>query len=89
MTGNRFGRMPSSSAYMDAFNKSTQLGQAVTDSNQNVQIELIKQNLTQLGDTVNLLSRSIEEELLKMSHKIGEEDSISVTDQLAWFMNGD
>ena len=74
---------------MDAFNKATQLGQAVTDSNQNVQIELIKQNLTRLGDTVNLLSRSVEEELLKMSHKISEDDSVSVTDQLAWFMNAD
>ena len=89
MTGNRFGRMPSSSAYMDAFNTATQFGQVVTDANQTAQIKALKQNLAKLGGDFNLLSRAVEEELLKMSHKIGEEDSISVTDQLAWFMNGD
>jgi|TARA_E500000305_G_C3982957_1_gene217887 hypothetical protein len=89
MSGNRFGRMPSSSAYMDAFNTATQFGQAVTDANQTAQITALKQNLAKLGGDFNLLSRAVEEELLKMSHKISEEDSISVTDQLAWFMNGD
>ena len=89
MTGNRFGRMPSSSAYMDAFNTATQFGQAVTDANQTAQITALKQNLAKLGGDFNLLSRAVEEELLKMSHKISEEDSVSVTDQLAWFMNGD
>ena len=87
MSGNRFGRMPSSSAYMDAFNTATQFGQAVTDANQTAQITALKQNLAKLGGDFNLLSRAVEEELLKMSHKISEEDSISVTDQLAWFMN--
>jgi len=89
MSGNRFGRMPSSSAYMDAFNTATQFGQAVTDANQTAQITALKQNLAKLGGDFNLLSRAVEEELLKMSHKISEEDSISVTDQLAWFMKGD
>ena len=89
MSGNRFGRMPSSSAYMDAFNTATQFGQAVTDANQTAQITALKQSLAKLGGDFNLLSRAVEEELLKMSHKISEEDSISVTDQLAWFMNGD
>ena len=89
MSGNRFGRMPSSSAYMDAFNTATQFGQAVTDANQTAQITALKQNLAKLGGDFNLLSRAVEEELLKMSHKISEEDSVSVTDQLAWFMNGD
>ena len=89
MVGNRFGRMPSSSAYMDAFNTATQFGQAVTDANQTAQIEAIKQNLAKLGADFNLLSRAVEEELLKMSHKISEDDSVSVTDQLAWFMNAD
>ena len=89
MSGNRFGRMPSSSAYMDAFNTATQFGQAVTDANQTAQITALKQNLAKLGGDFNLLSRAVEEELLKMSHKVSEEDSISVTEQLAWFMNGD
>ena len=43
----------------------------------------------QLKNDMNVLASAVEQELLKMSHKIGEEDSISVTDQLAWFMNGD
>ena len=38
---------------------------------------------------MNVLASAVEQELLKMSHKISEDDSISVTDQLAWFMNGD
>ena len=42
-----------------------------------------------LREDINKLASSIEQELLKMSHKISEEDTISVTDQLAWFMNGD
>jgi hypothetical protein len=41
----------------------------------------------QLKNDINVLASAVEQELLKMSHKIGEEDSISVTDQLAWFMN--
>ena len=89
MSGNRFTRMPSSSAYIVAFNRATQLGQAVTDANQSRQIEALKQNLVKLGGDFNLLSRAVEQELLKMSHKISEDDSVSVTDQLAWFMNAD
>ena len=89
MSGNKFNRLPSSSAYMDVFNTATQLGQAVTDTNQNIQIESLKQNLAKLGGDFNLLSRAVEEELIKISHKISEDDSISVTDQLAWFMNAD
>ena len=41
----------------------------------------------QLKNDMNVLASAVEQELLKMSHKIGEEASISVTDQLAWFMN--
>ena len=36
---------------------------------------------------MNMLASALEQELLKMSHKIGEEDSISVTDQLTWFFS--
>ena len=45
--------------------------------------------IIQLKNDMNVLVAAVEQELLKMSHKIGEEDSVSVTDQLAWFMNGD
>jgi len=52
----------------------------VTNAKQDVQIKMLYQDL-------NRLAASVEREFLKMSHKIGEEDSISVTDQLAWFMS--
>ena len=42
--------------------------------------------IIQLKNDMNVLVAAVEQELLKMSHKIGEEDSVSVTDQLAWFM---
>jgi hypothetical protein len=48
-----------------------------------------QRDINQLKNDMNVLVAAVEQELLKMSHKIGEEDSISVTDQLAWFMNGD
>ena len=41
----------------------------------------------QLKNDMNVLASAVEQELLKMSHKIGEEDSISVTDQLTWFFS--
>ena len=44
-------------------------------------------DIFQLKNDMNVLASAVEQELLKMSHKIGEEDSISVTDQLAWFMS--
>jgi len=40
-----------------------------------------------LREDINKLASAIEQELLKMSHKIDEDDSISVSDQIAWFMN--
>ena len=45
--------------------------------------------IMQLKNDMNVLASAVEQELLKMSHKISEDDSVSVTDQLAWFMNGD
>ena len=38
---------------------------------------------------VTFIRDLVEQELLKMSHKISEDDSISITDQLAWFMNAE
>ena len=43
--------------------------------------------ILQLKNDMNVLASAVEQELLKMSHKIGEEDSISVTDQLTWFFS--
>ena len=43
----------------------------------------------QLKNDMNVLASAVEQELLKMSHKISEDDSISITDQLAWFMNAE
>ena len=45
--------------------------------------------IMQLKNDMNVLASAVEQELLKMSHKISEDDSVSVTDQLAWFMNAD
>ena len=43
----------------------------------------------QLKNDMNVLASAVEQELLKMSHKISEDDAISITDQLAWFMNAE
>ena len=43
--------------------------------------------INKLRYDINVLASAVEQELLKMSHKIGEEDSISVTDQLTWFFS--
>jgi hypothetical protein len=43
--------------------------------------------ISQLDVDLNRLAAAVEQELLKMSHKIDEDDSISVSDQIAWFMN--
>lgn len=45
-------------------------------------VEILK-----LRDDINKTVAAIEREFLKMSHKIDEEDSISVSDQLSWFLN--
>jgi|TARA_R100001129_G_scaffold86665_1_gene58954 hypothetical protein len=45
-------------------------------------VEILK-----LRDDINKTVSAIEREFLKMSHKIDEDDSISVSDQIAWFMN--
>ena len=43
--------------------------------------------IIRLTNDINRLGSAVEQELLKMSHKIDEDDSISVSDQIAWFMN--
>ena len=65
---------------MDAFNRA--LGTAEAANNAQITAQIIK-----LDGDLNRLSSAVEQELLRMSHKIDEDDSISVSDQIAWFMN--
>ena len=43
--------------------------------------------IIRLTNDINRLASAVEQELKRMSHKIDEDDSISVSDQIAWFMN--
>jgi len=95
MSGNRFNRLPTN-PFMAAFESAVQSGQAATNANMQQQINSLQQAVqdnhaagADLTRNVRELASAIEQELLKMSHKISEDDSISVTDQLAWFMNAD
>ena len=89
MSGNRFNRLPTSSIFMDAFNRAMSSAEAANDMQVANQIEGLKTAHNQLASDMNVLAAAVEREFLKMSHKISEDDTISVTDQLAWFMNGD
>jgi len=89
MAGNRFNRLPTSSIFMDAFNRAMSSAEAANDMQVANQIEGLKTAHNQLANDMNVLAAAVEREFLKMSHKISEDDTISVTDQLAWFMNGD
>ena len=80
MAGNRFNRMPTTSSFMDAFNRALGTAEAANNAQMMAQI-------SQLNVDLNRLAAAVEQELLKMSHKIDEDDSISVSDQIAWFMN--
>jgi len=74
---------------MDAFNRAMSSAEAANDMQVANQIEGLKTAHNQLANDMNVLAAAVEREFLKMSHKISEDDTISVTDQLAWFMNGD
>ena len=89
MAGNRFNRLPTSSIFMDAFNRAMSSAEAANNMQVANQIEGLKTAHNQLANDMNVLAAAVEREFLKMSHKISEDDTISVTDQLAWFMNGD
>ena len=89
MSGNRFNRLPTSSIFMDAFNRAMSSAEAANDMQVANQIERLSTAHSQLANDMNVLAAAVEREFLKMSHKISEDDTISVTDQLAWFMNGD
>ena len=92
MSGNRFNRLPTNALnnpFMDAFNRAMSSAEAANDIQVANQIEGLKTAHNQLANDMNVLAAAIEREFLKMSHKISEDDTISITDQLAWFMNGD
>jgi hypothetical protein len=72
--------MPTTSSFMDAFNRALGTAEAANNAQMMAQI-------SQLDVDLNRLAAAVEQELLKMSHKIDEDDSISVSDQIAWFMN--
>tara|TARA_A100001391_G_scaffold99124_1_gene65771 strand:+ start:151 stop:375 length:225 start_codon:yes stop_codon:yes gene_type:complete len=72
--------MPTTSSFMDAFNRALGTAEAANNAQMMAQIN-------QLDVDLNRLAAAVEQELLKMSHKIDEEDSISVSDQLSWFLN--
>jgi hypothetical protein len=72
---------------MDAFNRAMSSAEAVNDMQVANQIEGLKTAHNQLASDMNVLAAAVEREFLKMSHKIDEDDSISVSDQIAWFMN--
>ena len=74
---------------MDAFNQAMNSAEAANDIQVANQTEGLKTAHNQLANDMNVLAAAIEREFLKMSHKISEDDTISITDQLAWFMNGD
>tara|TARA_R100000664_G_scaffold3303_1_gene7581 strand:- start:582 stop:830 length:249 start_codon:yes stop_codon:yes gene_type:complete len=80
MAGNRFNRLPTTSSFMDAFNRALGTAEAANTAQ-------IMSQINKLDVDLNRLSSAVEQELLKMSHKIDEDDSISVSDQIAWFMN--
>ena len=88
MAGNRFNRLPTN-PFMAAFESAVQSGQAATNANMQQQITSLQQSVHSNNREIRGLAAAVEQELLKMSHKISEDDSISVTDQLAWFMNAD
>ena len=87
MAGNRFNRLPTTSLFMNAFNTALNTAQAVNDMQVANEIQGLKMAQTRLTSDINILASAVEQELLKMSHKIDEDDSISVSDQIAWFMN--
>ena len=90
MAGNRYNRLPTNalnSPFMDAFNQAMNSAEAAPDIQEATQIEGLKTAHNQLANDMNVLAAAIEREFLKMSHKIDEDDSISVSDQIAWFMN--
>ena len=86
MAGSKYTRLPGASSFNESILSAVKYGN-ITDKAQNTLNRIQNKQITQLRNDINILSSAVERELLKMSHKISEDDSVSVTDQIAWFMN--
>ena len=86
MAGSKYTRLPGASSFNESLLSAVKYGN-LTDKAQNTLNRIQNKQITQLRNDINILSSAVERELLKMSHKISEDDSVSVTDQIAWFMN--
>jgi len=86
MAGSKYTRLPGASSFEESILSAAKFG-VLTDKAQNKQILLLQKQITQLKNDINILSSAVERELLKMSHKISEDDSVSVTDKIAWFLS--
>ena len=86
MAGSKYTRLPGASSFNESILSAVKYGN-LTDKAQNTLNRIQNKQITQLRNDINILSSAVERELLKMSHKISEDDSVSVTDQIAWFMN--
>ena len=86
MEGSKYTRLPGASSFNESILSAVKYWN-LTDKAQNTLNRIQNKQITQLRNDINILSSAVERELLKMSHKISEDDSVSVTDQIAWFMN--
>ena len=86
MAGSKYTRLPGASSFNESILSAVKYVN-ITDKAQNTLNRIQNKQITQLRNDINILSSAVERELLKMSHKISEDDSVSVTDQIAWFMN--
>ena len=85
MAGSKYTRLPGASSFNESILSAVKYGN-ITDKAQNTLNRIQNKQITQLRNDINILSSAVERELLKMSHKISEDDSVSVTDKIAWFL---
>ena len=85
MAGSKYTRLPGASSFNESILSTVKYGN-ITDKAQNTLNRIQNKQITQLRNDINILSSAVERELLKMSHKISEDDSVSVTDKIAWFL---
>ena len=86
MAGSKYTRLPGASSFNESILSAVKYGN-LTDKAQNTLNRIQNKQITQLRNDINILSSAVERELLKMSHKISEDDSVSVTDKIAWFLS--
>ena len=86
MAGSKYSRLPGASSFNESILSAVKYGN-LTDKAQNTLNRIQNKQITQLRNDINILSSAVERELLKMSHRISEDDSVSVTDKIAWFLS--